>query len=75
MIDTIWNNLAGENSVKIIASRFKWESDRTFRIVNRSNLDCLFELCSNDADDLDPSARYIKLLSVVKIDNLHANTV
>ena len=48
-------------------------SDRTFRIVNRSNLDCLFEMCSTDPEDVSLEARYLKLISVAKVDNQHMN--
>ena len=52
-INTIWNKMAEQNSVKIIASRFKWVTDKVFCIINRSNLNCLFEICTNDPYDTD----------------------
>ena len=42
-------------------------------MINQSNIDCLFEICSKDKKDRDRSKRYIKLLSCVKVDNLHEN--
>ena len=42
-------------------------------MINQSNIDCLFEICSEDKKDKDRSKRYIKLLSCVKVDNLHEN--
>ena len=73
LMSTIWNNIEGELSLQLICSRFKWESERVFRIVNQSNLDCLFEMCTSDKNDRDINLRYLKLLSVVKVDNLHEN--
>ena len=73
LISTKWNKNEGEMAIKIICSRIKWEDERILRIINESNLDCLFEMCSTDPDDKDVDARYLKLLSVVKIDNLHEN--
>ena len=75
LMSTNWNNLVGESALKIICSRFKWESERVFRVVNSSNLDCLFEICSSDKLDRDIKQRYLKLLSCVKVDNLHENQI
>ena len=60
-------------ALKMICSRIKWENDRQIRIINESNLDCLFEMTSYDPHDRDIKDRYLELLSVVKIDNLHEN--
>lgn len=69
-----WNNLEKKAALQLICSRFKWESERTFRIVNRSNMDCLFEMCTRDGkQDKDIKNRYLKLLSCVKVDNHHEN--
>ena len=43
--------------------------------MNKSNLDCLFEICSSDPEDRAIESRYLKLLSVAKVDNLHMNEV
>ena len=67
------NENEGEMALKIICSRIKWENERQLRIVNESNLDCLFEMKSHDPNDRDIKDRYMKLISVVKIDNLHEN--
>ena len=40
-------------AIKIICSRIKWESERILRIVNESNIDCLFEMRTSDPDDMD----------------------
>ena len=69
LVNTMWNGKSGLTSVLILGSRFKWMSEKTFRIVNRSNLDCLFEMCTTDPDDASIEARYLKLKSVVKVDN------
>jgi len=37
-----WSSLKGENALKMILSRFKWEEEDVIRILNRANLDCLF---------------------------------
>ena len=75
LINTSWNQSEGEMAIKIICSRIKWESERVLRIVNESNLDCLFEMRSTDPEDKEPSSRYLKLLSAVKVDNQHMNMV
>ena len=43
--------------------------------MNESNLDCLFEMKNDDPEDKHMKDRYLKLLSVVKIDNQHENMV
>ena len=73
LLSTAWGSMDSEKAIKIICSRFKWESERIFRIVNIENLDCVFEMCSSDPSDKDPAARYLRLVSVVKIDNQHEN--
>lgn len=60
-------------AIKIICSRIKWEDERILRIVNESNLDCLFEMCYEGLEDKDIESRYLKLLSAVKVDNQHEN--
>ena len=74
LIDTLWNGQSGHTAVTLISSRFKWITEKTFKIVNKSNLDCLFEICSKDPLDRTLEARYLKLISVAKVDNLHQNT-
>ena len=53
----------------MICSRFKWVSDRSFRIINLANQDCIFEMCEEEVS----KKPYLKLLSVAKIDNLNEN--
>ena len=65
----------GQKAIQIICSRIKWEDERRLRIVNESNLDCLFEMKNNDPEDKYIEDRYLQLLSVVKIDNQHENMV
>ena len=61
----------------MVFSRMKWEdqdtNERTLRIVAQSNLDCIFEIRTNDPENKDPNQRYLHLLSVVKLDNLHTD--
>ena len=73
LVDTAWNKMSGEFALKLSLSRVKWKTDRIIHIVNASNLDCYFELCSTDPSDSDPTKRYLKLLSAVKIDNEYEN--
>ena len=72
----IWNGAKGKkakNAIKLICSRFSWHSEKVFRIVNESNLDCYIEIYSTDPDDDDIDKRNIKLISAVKVDNLFEN--
>jgi len=73
LLSTEWNKISGENALKIITSRIKWEDEDVLRIVNAANLDCLFKLSSTDPTDQDIDARYLKLISCVKVDNLFIN--
>ena len=41
--------------------------------MNKSNLDCLFQICSTDSQNLTIESRYLRLMSVVKVDNMHQN--
>ena len=67
------DNEVSRMSIELVFSKIKWHDERTIRYLNSSNLDCLFELASTDPDDKDMNARYLKLLSIVKIDNQHEN--
>lgn len=84
LIDTTWNGMGGEKAIQMIASRFKWISEDSFRIINESNMDCIFEICSSeesaisaeaslDADQAAAERRYLKLVSCVKLDNRFEN--
>ena len=73
LLSTEWEYLEEEKAIALIYSRFKWESERTFRIVNSSNLDCLFLMEEGDREDEDFDSRKLTLISVVKVDNLHEN--
>ena len=73
LLSTYWNFLDKKQAISLIASRFKWVDEKVFRIINQSNVDCLFEMVSTDPTDQDPSQRSLKLLSAVKIDNLREN--
>ena len=72
-ITTHWHGRSDWKAIKIICSRFRWITEREFRFINESNLDCLIEMCTTDPDDLDRECRYFKLLSSVKVDNLQEN--
>ena len=50
-----------------------WVSEKMFRIINESNMDCLVEICTSDPTDESISDRYLKLVSAVKVDNLFEN--
>ena len=73
LISTDWLQKSGSQAIKIIGSRFKWESEKHIRFVNQSNLDCIFEIRTTDPLDEDIDARYLELISAVKIDNEHKN--
>ena len=73
LLSVEWNKISGENAFKIITSRIKWEDENVLRIVNAANLDCIFQLSSTDPSDQDIDARYLKLISCVKVDNLFIN--
>ena len=78
MITTEWAGRQEEVALDLIFSRIKWEqhdNERRLRIVTQNNLDCIFEMRTTDQQDLDQSQRYLKLLSVCKVDNLHQNSV
>ena len=73
LLNTSWFNLESKKAIQMIVSRFKWVDNKIFRFVNKSNMDCMFEMKTGDPLDKDESKRYLKLLSCVKIDNLHEN--
>ena len=75
LINIVWEGLSSKTAVSLLASRFKWISEKSFRIVNKSNLDCLFEICSNDPLDQNIESRFLRLISVAKVDNMHQNSV
>ena len=68
---------SGPDGLKLLFSRMRWEPDqneRRLRILTENNLDCIFEMSSTDPTDKDPKQRYLKLISVCKIDNLYTDT-
>lgn len=81
MIQTEWPGLQNEEAIDMIFSRIKWESsdedenDLKLRIATENNLDCIFKICkSKNSRNLQESdRRYLKLISVCKIDNLYTD--
>ena len=73
LISTNWPGLRGERALKLIYSRFKWESESRLRFINSANLDCIFEIRSTDPKDESVESRYLQLISAVKIDNKFDN--
>ena len=69
LISFVWNQTEEQDAIKLILSRIKWHDERTLRIINASNIDCLFELSSTDPKDLHEKDRFLKLISHVKVDN------
>ena len=67
LIDVSWQNK--EESLAIIVSRISWHDENILRVINESNMDCLFEMCTGS----DVKSRYLKLISAVKINNLYEN--
>ena len=60
-----------------MGSRIKWVEGDRLRILNNANLDCIFEMVVQDKEGkpLDVFSRHLKLISVVKVDNLYENLV
>jgi len=76
LMDINWGNKAGGEAIKIVVSRIKWDDERTLRIINESNIECLFEIRSKPAvlgSETQPEDRYLHLLSSTKIDNMYEN--
>ena len=49
-----WNGTKGKNAINLICSRFSWLSEKVFRFVNESNLDCYIEISTDfDAVGID----------------------
>ena len=68
-----WDYAEGQGAIQIICSRTMWYSERHLLIINESNIECIFELCTTDKNDQSMEARYLKLVSSVKIDNEYEN--
>ena len=54
----------------------RWENDpseRRLRIHIQTNLDCIFEMCSHDPEDKSLRKRYLKLISVSRVDNKYTD--
>ena len=68
-----WDYAEGQGAIQIICSRTKWYSERRLLIINESNIECIFELSTTDPKDQSVEARYLKLISSVKIDNEFEN--
>jgi len=74
LLCTRWDGRSRWNAIKLILSRFQWVTEKIIRLVNESNLDCLFEIISTpDPQNDSKEVRSLKLLSAVKVDNLFEN--
>ena len=76
MMTTEWAGIEDEKAIDLIFSRMKWEpdeSERRIRICTSTNLDCIFEIKATDAEDEQVEDRYLELISVCKVDNLHTD--
>ena len=51
LLSISWNYLDEKKAVRLISSRFKWVDEKVFRIINQSNVDCLFEMVTTDLTD------------------------
>ena len=72
MMKTQWRDMKDEEALPLIFSRMKWVQDckeNRLHIVNESNFDCIFELIEHP----DIKQRGLKLVSCVKVDNLHTD--
>ena len=75
-----WDHAEGQGAIQIICSRIMWQGEKRLRIINESNIECLFDIVKQD-DELDKSStrknkrenRKLKLVSSVKIDNEFEN--
>ena len=68
-----WDYAEGQGAIQIICSRTMWYSEKQLLIINESNIECIFDLCTTDPKDESMDARYLKLVSSVKIDNEYEN--
>ena len=68
-----WDHAEGQGAIQIIFSRMMWRGEKQIQIINESNIECLFDIETKDPDDKDPSKRFLKLVSSVKIDNEFEN--
>ena len=46
------------------------EEEKTLRVATQNNLDCILRMETTDEKDEEEKARYIKVISVCKVDNL-----
>ena len=46
------------------------EEEKTLRVATQNNLDCILRMETTDEKDVEEKARYIKVISVCKVDNL-----
>ena len=44
LIRTTWQNMEGLAAIQIIFSRIKWHDEKTIRVLNEGNIDCLYEM-------------------------------
>ena len=68
-----WDYAEGQGAIQIICSRTMWYSEKQLLIINESNIECIFDLCTTDPKDENIDARYLKLVSSVKLDNEYEN--
>ena len=50
-----------------------WLEEKRLKIINESNIECIFDIVTSDPKSNDISTRYLKLVSSVKIDNEYEN--
>ena len=74
MIKMKWLKLPSEEAQDLVFSHVRFCSDfgdeKTLRITTQNNLDCILRMETTDEKDKDPEKRYIKVISVSKVDNL-----
>ena len=68
-----WDFAEGQGAIQIICSRIMWLDEKRLKIINESNIECIFEIVTSDPKSNDISTRHLKLVSSVKIDNEYEN--
>ena len=70
-----WDNAEGQGAIQIICSRIMWMTESRLKIINESNIECIFDIksSSNHPAKNNKNTRYLQLVSSVKIDNEYEN--
>ena len=72
MLNLKWLDLPEDKAIDMIFSRITWVNDKDeklLRIATQNNLDCIIRIQNDDPDDEYEVDRYIKVISISKVDN------